>query len=108
MALINSGARAPEATDKSAVRQQAAEILTEKLKDSVGGTIHPGELSYISWPEAFSSTAGPFGGVGGQAFTTFQLDAFDYDGHAAIFCNGRFIAYCPDFNFQTSKWNKRG
>lgn len=53
--------------------------------------VRPEDLGYYSWPEAFGSTAGPFGGIGGQAITTFQVEAFHLDdtGEAVLYCNGR-------------------
>lgn len=50
------------------------------------------DLSHYGFPKCFSSTAGPFGGIGGQAITTFQIDVFEsaIDGRAAVFANGRF------------------
>lgn len=39
------------------------------------------ELEMYSWPETFSSTSGPRNGLGGQAFTTFQVYAFRREGN---------------------------
>lgn len=50
------------------------------------------ELSFYSWPETFGDTSGPFsrpGTVSGQAFTTFQMEAWSDGMRAFIFANGK-------------------
>jgi hypothetical protein len=64
------------------------------------------ELAYCSWPEVFSSTAGPFKGVGGQAFTTFRMEAWTWEQWAIVFCNGRVVKCC-EFQIQ-AEWDGRG
>ncbi len=60
--------------------------------------VHPDDLEYWAWPQQFSSTAGPFGGVGGQAMTTFTIEAWhDGRGAAALFCNGRLLKITKEF-----------
>lgn len=60
-------------------------------------------LSYYAWPEVFGSTAGPFGGIGGQAMSTFTLEAYANDvGQAVIFCQGKRIRKVNDFRFIVS------
>ena len=51
---------------------------------------HPDDLRVWSWPETFASTAGPHGGIGGQAFTDFQVFAFESekDCHRTKCCDG--------------------
>lgn len=34
------------------------------------------DLEVYTWPETFGSTAGPHGGIGGQAISTFQVWGF--------------------------------
>jgi len=41
-------------------------------------------LSYFAWPQTFSSTCGPFGGIGGQTLCTFTVEAF-WNGKDAVF-----------------------
>lgn len=48
--------------------------------------INEHDLTYCSWPELFSSSCGPFHGIGGQAFTTFRMEAWVYGDYAVIFC----------------------
>ena len=64
------------------------------------------ELTYCSWPELFASTAGPFKGVGGQAFTTFRMEAWTWEQWAIVFCNGRVVKCC-EFQIQ-AEWQGRG
>jgi hypothetical protein len=46
-------------------------------------------LEYYAWPQTFGSTSGPFGGIGGQAITTFTIEAFSDGRDAVLFCKGR-------------------
>lgn len=47
---------------------------------------------YYSFPKVFGSTAGPFGGYGGQMFTTFQIEVWEYDTrYVVIGCEGRVV-----------------
>jgi hypothetical protein len=48
-------------------------------------------LDYFAWPQRVSSTAGPFPGIGGQAITTFTVEAWvdSPSGYAVLFCNGK-------------------
>lgn len=58
-------------------------------------------LEYWAWPQVFGSTAGPFGGVGGQAMTTFTIEAWhDGGGNAALFCGGRVLKITDKFEPQ--------
>lgn len=53
------------------------------------GESDPRKISWSSWPEAFSSTSGPRGGVGGMTITTFQVWAFEHeDGRRMRWCAG--------------------
>ena len=63
------------------------------------------ELTYCSWPELFSSTAGPFLGIGGQAMTTFRMEAWTWEQWAIVFCNGRVVR-CGEFQIQ-AEWQGR-
>lgn len=38
-----------------------------------------GAVWVFAWPEVFGSTTGPNRGIGGQALTTFQVFAFEYE-----------------------------
>lgn len=53
--------------DMTPILEEAAKRLNCAARD----------LEWFSWPEMFASTAGPHGGIGGQALTTFQVFAFD-------------------------------
>lgn len=61
-------------------------------------------LEYYAWPHTFSSTAGPFGGIGGQSMSTFTLEAWAYGSSAVVFCNGRVIDRTDVF---TREWEYR-
>lgn len=69
-------------------RDRAAELIRGRSIPC-----EPGDLDYWAWPKAFGSTAGPFGGVGGQAISTFTLEAWTlgYGCPAVTFCRGRVI-----------------
>lgn len=46
-------------------------------------------LTFFGWTQSFSSTAGPGGGIGGQAITPFDVVAFlnELNGDAVMFCS---------------------
>lgn len=56
-----------------------------------------GELEYWAWPDAFGSTTGPFGGIGGQAMTTFTIEAWTDGYYAVLFCQGRVLRVVSEF-----------
>ena len=45
------------------------------------------DIQWYSWPQIFSTTAGPSGGAGGNICTSFQVVAFNPP-------NGRKCKYC--------------
>lgn len=49
----------------------------------------PEMLLYYAWPQTFSSTTGPFGGIGGQAFSIFTIEAYSDGRDAVLFCKGK-------------------
>lgn len=56
---------------------------------------HAEDIRWWSWPETFSSTAGPRAGVGGQAITWFQVYGFECAGFpvdldAVLYCAGKW------------------
>jgi len=55
------------------------------------------QLSYYAWPQVFGSTAGPFGGIGGQAISTFTIEAWEFMGHAFLFCQHKSIKTTDKF-----------
>lgn len=54
-------------------------------------------FDYYAYPEVFGSTAGPFGGIGGQAMTTFTIEAWVCGKTAVLFCGDRILKV-------TDKW----
>lgn len=57
------------------------------------------QYEHYQFPKGFGSTAGPFGGFGGQGFTSFQIDVFAIGEKAVVFCGGRFWKIVEDFQF---------
>lgn len=78
---------------------------TEKLSGIDGYFPHADELVYCSWPEAFGSAAGPFGGIGGQAITNFRMEAWCWETFAVVFCGGKGL-YVGEFRIG-AEWRKR-
>lgn len=74
-------------------REEAVRVLERCLTPEVVKEwwITPDSLDYWAWPQVFGSTAGPFGGIGGQAMTTFTIEAWVCGSVAAIFCGGRVL-----------------
>ena len=70
-------------------QKQPPERVKELLKELGIKYIH---LSYYAYPETFGSTAGPYGGIGGQAMTTFTIEAWesDMDGKTLYTCGNMF------------------
>lgn len=54
-------------------------------------------IDYYAWPQMFSSTAGPFGGVGGQVVCTYTIEAYAHGDEAVIYCNGRRLKRVSNF-----------
>jgi hypothetical protein len=90
-------------------QSRAAEVINaRKFKWSTTSTrlgtttgdlvVDPSELCYWAWPETFGSTAGPFGGCGGQQMTTFTIEAWEAHGqYAVLFCRGRILRITDKF-----------
>ncbi len=70
----------------------------------------PDELLYHAWPEVYGSTAGPFSGCGGQAITTFTMEAWfnEMTGEAIVFCGDKIITKSDSFKNNTTwkNWRK--
>lgn len=57
-------------------------------------SLSPYYLSYFSWPQLFSNTAGPFskpGRISGAAMTTFQMECWTDGKYAFIFSRGKEV-----------------
>jgi hypothetical protein len=72
-------------------RQEVIYRLNAFLEKECGAKADANELIYCSWPEAFGSSCGPFPGIGGQAITTFRMEAWAWEQWAVVFCNGRIV-----------------
>lgn len=55
------------------------------------------DLDYYSFPQGFSSTSGPFGGIGGDAITSFQIEIWTCEPWAIVFCGGKVVKYLDNF-----------
>lgn len=76
---------------QSLSKQDAVEAIKKRLPQEVSQWITVDSLSYWAWPEVFGSTAGPFGGCGGRAMTTFTIEAWEQDRVAVIFCGNKIL-----------------
>lgn len=66
---------------------------------------YAGDITWYSWPEAFPSTSGPHGGIGGQAITIFQVFAFRTpDGKTTKCCDGIWKSWN---GMMQEPWNER-
>ena len=75
----------------------AKEDLQGVSEDEASEILKQGDLVYYAWPEIFGSTAGPFGGIGGQAMTSFTIEAWSGGRKAVIFCKGKVIKVVDKF-----------
>lgn len=76
---------------QSISKQEAIEAIKKRLPVQASQWVTVDYLDYWAWPQVFGSTAGPFGGVGGQAMTTFTIEAWEQDGVAVIFCGNKIL-----------------
>lgn len=87
-------------------------VIGEKALEILRKDVEPGldsrDLEYVSYPEAFGSTAGPFGGMGGSSITSFQIDAFSFCGEAVLFANGRLWKRIQRFGFTPHEGGHKG
>lgn len=79
------------------LEQNARLLLLEKYPESQGD-LQYNVFDYYAYPVVYGSTAGPFGGLGGAAMTTFTHEAFVIGKYAVIFCKDRMIKI-------TDKWD---
>lgn len=54
-------------------RALLTDTVLERLRTAGQPTLDEGKLEWRSWPQRFASTAGPWGGIGGAAITSFQV-----------------------------------
>lgn len=78
-------------TEKDDLQGYSKEEAAKKLECSETA------LEYYAWPQVFGSTAGPFGGIGGQAMTTFTVEAWAFGPVAIVFCKGKPIKQVKKF-----------
>lgn len=77
--------------EPSLEREDVIEQFNRFLDKNGMPPIEASELTYCSWPEMFGSTSGPFHGIGGQAFTTFRMEAWVHDMWGYVFTHGKFV-----------------
>ena len=70
-------------------QKKPPEIVLRTLK---GREILFAELDFYAWPQTFGNTAGPSGGIGGCAISTFTVEAYVCDGNGptVYICNGMY------------------
>lgn len=76
--------------------EQAYEVIVKRLPEDAQH-LNEHYLDYYAYPEVFGSTTGPFGGIGGQAMTTFTIEAWVCGKIAVLFCGDRILKV-------TDKW----
>lgn len=65
------------------------------------------ELDYYAFPQVFGSTAGPHGGIGGQAMSVFTVEAYvcDGEGPTVYDCAGKLKFHSGKFDpLKKPKW----
>lgn len=84
-------------------KEQALQFIKSKFGEETvkGWWITEDTLEYWAYPQVFGSTAGPFGGIGGQAMTTFTIEAWVCGCIAVLFCGGKVLKV-------TDKWEGPG
>lgn len=70
--------------------EQAYEFIVRRLPEEAKHLCSY-YLEYYAWPQVFGSTAGPFGGIGGQAMTTFTVEAWVCGEVAVLFCGDKVL-----------------
>lgn len=60
-------------------------------------------IDYYAYPYTFGSTAGPSGGVGGQAFSSFTVEAYVSDQGIVYVCNNIYRFSKEEFNLSWPK-----
>lgn len=77
-------------------KEQAEEKIVKKFHLN-----YTPPLMYTQFMQAYGSTAGPMGGIGGQSVTTFILEAwFDKDGYAVVFYGDKILKIMDIFEFE--------
>ena len=86
--------------------QASIKMFPKEIQDKIlntfksnGVQIIESEIDYYAWPQLFGSTAGPNGGWGGSAMTTFTVHAFVYNDEVAVLVCSRQIRFVEKFKF---------
>jgi hypothetical protein len=83
-----------ETTFPTLSREAAFELLSKKYPerfadDALIRLDVTDRMVYYTWPQEFSNTSGPFHTIGGNAMTTFQIEAWEVDAFVVLFTRGR-------------------
>lgn len=78
-------------------KQQAYDVVVKRLPEEAK-YLSPDDFEYYAYPETFGSTAGPFGGIGGQAMTTFTIEAWVCGKVAVLFCGNKILKVTDQWN----------
>jgi len=94
-------------------QQKIPEEVVTLLKKKIGSKelLKFSDYDYFAFPQMFASTAGPQGGIGGQAMTTFTVHVYEMDnGFTLYLCAGCYILREEKFDFfkqsSLSGWKK--
>jgi hypothetical protein len=88
-------------------RHDIIEQFNKRLERVAVATVAAEELLYCSWPETFGSSCGPFPGIGGQACTTFRMEAWAWDQWAIVFTCGRVVKFAEFYiqaDYKRRRW----
>lgn len=79
-------------------KQPSAEVMSKFANNSID-IDKLFNIDYYAFPETFGSTAGPGGGIGGQAFSSFTVEAYVSDQGTVYVCNNIYRFSKEEFNF---------
>ena len=81
-------------------KDEAYTILSEAFPIESSAMLNKNYMEYYAYPQAFGNTGGPFtklGGIYGQAFTTYTIEAWVCGRLAVLFCNGKVVKVTDDW-----------
>jgi hypothetical protein len=89
------------------VPQVVIDIFKQKEPEHFYG---PEAIDYYAWPQTFGDTSGPIGGIGGQAMSTFTVNAYVLNGSGPTLYVCAGMCYYEDMPFEFMKriphWKK--
>jgi len=80
--------------------RDASDRMNEHLhNDDIREKVNWADAQWWSFPKGFGSTAGPWGGIGGQMITSFQAVVVDFmQDDLLIYISGRFYRFLDKHN----------